>query len=271
MYDSQQTWEEAVLWLREQPEQADLVRACFFDDPLRDAADRYHMSTEWAEVRSLVGCGGGTVLDVGAGRGISSYAFAQDGWRVTALEPDPSPVVGAGAISALAAESGLPISVVQAWGESLPFADRSFDLVYGRQVLHHAADLGGLCSEMARVLKPGGAFLASREHVVAKRENLHDFLARHPLHQLYGGEHAYLLQEYKGAIRNAGIRIDKVINPWASPINYYPKTIEQISSLIRQRVPVVPARLLTPRILGLLGWMHRTPGASYSFFGVREE
>ena len=34
------TWEQAVLWLRQQPDSADLVRACFYDDPLSAAADR---------------------------------------------------------------------------------------------------------------------------------------------------------------------------------------------------------------------------------------
>jgi len=40
------SWEEAVLWLREQPEHRELVRACFYDDPLSAAAERYYMSTE---------------------------------------------------------------------------------------------------------------------------------------------------------------------------------------------------------------------------------
>ena len=50
MSDSAHTWEGAVLWLRSQPDQADLVRACFYDDPLLDAARRYHRSIEWAAV-----------------------------------------------------------------------------------------------------------------------------------------------------------------------------------------------------------------------------
>ena len=28
-----ETWEEAVIWLKAQPDQAELVQACFFDDP----------------------------------------------------------------------------------------------------------------------------------------------------------------------------------------------------------------------------------------------
>src|SRR6202040_1201267 len=123
--------------------------------------------------------------------GISSYALARDGWRVTALEPDPSDVVGAGAIEQLAAVSNLPIEVVRDWGETLPFADATFDLVYGRQVLHHARDLRTLCAEMGRVLKSGGTFLATREHVIFRDADLAVFLAEHPLHRLYGGENAY--------------------------------------------------------------------------------
>ena len=45
------TWEEAVLWLRSQPGQSELVRACFYDDPLTDAAKRYLASTEWEALR----------------------------------------------------------------------------------------------------------------------------------------------------------------------------------------------------------------------------
>ena len=203
------SWEAAVVWLRNQPDQAELVRACFYDDPLRDAAERYYASTEWQAVRELAGGKRGTALDLGAGRGISSYALARDGWCVCALEPDPSNVVGAGAICALAQEANLNIRVEQNWGESLPYPDASFDLVHGRQVLHHARDLDKLCREAARVLKPGGIFIATREHVISRPEDLPAFLESHPLHKLYGGEHAYLLDEYLGAITRQRTKVDQ--------------------------------------------------------------
>lgn len=264
------SWEEAVKWLKAQPDQVDLVRACFFDDPLLEAAQRFHASPEWSGVRGLIGPGPGRALDVGAGRGMSSYALARDGWAVTALEPDPSAVIGAGAIRELASTATLTIEVVEEWGEALPFPDQSFDLVYGRQVLHHARDLPTLCAEMARVLKPGGAFLATREHVIFKDADLAVFLADHPLHRLYGGENAYRLTAYQRAIESAGVRLTRVINPWASDINLHPRTIAEVAQLIHQRLPFIPTSWLTPALLRRAGWLLRSPGTNYSFLGTRD-
>lgn len=56
------SWEQAVQWLRDQPDQAELARACYFDDPLAAAAARYHASEEWQGVRHLVGEGPGLSL-----------------------------------------------------------------------------------------------------------------------------------------------------------------------------------------------------------------
>jgi SAM-dependent methyltransferase len=269
MSDKHQTWEQAVLWLRTQPDQLELVRDCYFDDPLVDAVERYYRSSEWDAVRALFGSGRGRALDVGAGRGISSYALARDGWLVTALEPDPSEVVGAGAIRQLAAASSLPIEVVEQWGESLPFPDASFDLVYGRQVLHHARDLSALCAEMGRVLRPGGLFVATREHVIFRDADLPVFLAKHPLHQFYGGENAYRLREYKGAIAGAGIRLTRVLNPWASAVNLHPRSARDVGDAIRARLPFVPRPLVSAPLLRRAGWLLRSPGTPYSFIGVR--
>jgi ubiquinone/menaquinone biosynthesis C-methylase UbiE len=216
------SWEGAVEWLRKQPDKQDLVRASYFDDPLLAAAERFAASDEWqATLAELPEPPGGKALDLGAGRGISSFALARAGWLVSALEPDPSGVVGANAIRALTEESKLPITVFQTYAENLPFPDAHFDLVYGRQVLHHARDLEQLCREVFRVLKPGGTFMATREHVIDNREaSLQAFLERHPLHQLYGGENAFLLKEYDDAISTAGLDMIKRFRPYETAINF---------------------------------------------------
>ena len=220
------TWEQAVDWLRRQPDQTELVRACYYDDPLLDVAQRFADSEEWQAVSALAPSSPGRALDLGAGRGIASYALARDGWDVVALEPDPSPLVGTAAIRSLADAAGLPIEVVQEPAESLPFADRTFDLVYARQVLHHADDLNKLCGEIGRVLKAGGRLIATRDHVISDERDLPAFLSSHPLHRFYHGEHAYRLDKYTAAISAGGLRMTQVLGPWDSVINYFPTTRE---------------------------------------------
>lgn len=260
------TWEEAVAWLRLQADQQDLVRSCFFDDPLIEAAQRYFESTEWRAVRALLPAASGSALDVGAGRGIASYALAREGWRVTALEPDPGDLVGAGAIRALARDAGLDIEVRESRGESLPFPDGSFDLLHGRQVLHHAQDLARFCAEAARVLKPGGAFLFTREHVISKTADLAAFLAAHPLHKLYGGERAYLLGEYLRALEKTGLVLTSVLNPYQSDINLYPETRLGLRRRIAGRL-CLPAAAVPQALIGPFGAMSDTPGRLYTFVG----
>jgi SAM-dependent methyltransferase len=47
-------------------------------------------------------------------------------------------------------------ATVAAYGEKLPFADETFDIVLCDNVIDHAENPGGIVKELARVLKPGG-------------------------------------------------------------------------------------------------------------------
>jgi SAM-dependent methyltransferase len=277
------TWEEAVLWLRAQPEQAALVRDCYFDDPLLAAAQRFYASQEWQATRLELPFVRTTALDLGAGRGISSYALARDGWQVTALEPDPSPLVGAAAIRQLATEAGLSVRVVQDFGETLPFDAASFGLVMARQVLHHARDLRQLLREVARVLKPGGVLVATREHVISDERDLPRFLAKHPLHHLYGGENAFTLATYQTAIETAGLTLWRAYGPWESPINTFPLDAAAVRARlvapVRRRLGPAGQALVAPA-LPWSQWAYRwlaraasqrdtSPGRLYSFVAVK--
>jgi len=229
------SWEDAVRWYRAQPGNEAAVRDNYFDLPVRRAAERYAAGAEFAAVLDLLGPGAGrTVLDLGAGNGVASFALARAGWKVTALEPDPSGEVGANAIRALQAETGLPIDVVQERGERLPFPDGAFAAVHGRQVLHHAADLDQMVAEVARVLAAGGLCLFTREHAVDDAAQLRAFLAAHPLQHMYGGEHAYARARYEAAIRAAGLVLRRVWGPLESPINFYPGTEAQRRAAVRR-------------------------------------
>jgi ubiquinone/menaquinone biosynthesis C-methylase UbiE len=275
MSNSLMTWEEAVQWLRAQPDQQELVENFYYDDPLVTAVDRFSTSPEWLSVQQLLQPYlPGDVLDLGAGRCISSYAFAQSGSTVTALEPDSSQIVGAGAIRALVEQTQLPIQIVQEYGETLPFPNQTFDVVYGRAVLHHARDLKQLCQDAARVLKPGGAFLATREHVISRKADLPRFLESHTLHHLYGGENAFLLSEYTAAIEQAGLQIQQVIAPYDSVINHgSPKDLQSNlkQSLSRFFAPSIAKRLATQLVVQeLYRWrLSHIPGRLFSFLAVK--
>jgi ubiquinone/menaquinone biosynthesis C-methylase UbiE len=227
------TWAQAVEWLRSDPAQATLVRDCYLDVSALDAANRFAASEEWTAIVDLLGARlQGSVVDLGAGRGIASYAFAKAGMQVTAVEPEDGNISGVGAIRELASAAQLPITVVQASGEELPLPDASFDVVYARASLHHVRDLEQVCREVFRILKPGGVFLATREHVIAKPGHLATFLRRHPLASVYGGENAFPLRHYTESICAAGFTIKKIYGPFANAINRFPRTNDAYTDLL---------------------------------------
>jgi ubiquinone/menaquinone biosynthesis C-methylase UbiE len=272
------TPEEAVRRLRADPSRADVVRDAYFECSPLDAARRFAASGEFAEVMRLVGerVRGGVVLDLGAGRGIASYAFVQSGAaKVFAVEPDPSADIGRGAIESLPARG--VIEVVDAAGESLPLDDASVDLVFSRAVLHHTTALDAVLKEVARVLRPGGALLACREHVVDDARQLKEFLAEHPMHQLAGNEHAFGLGEYRAAIEAARLELQLELAPLDSVLNAYPTVASQEDLaglprvLLRDRLGklgVAAARLPGVEAIVWARLKRPRPGRLYSFLAL---
>ena len=97
----------------------------------------------------------GDALEIGAGTGYFSLNLLRADLIERATATDISP----GMLSALeenASRLGLEVRATAAEAEALPFADGSFDLVFGHAVLHHIPDLEQAFSEFARVLRPGG-------------------------------------------------------------------------------------------------------------------
>ena len=260
---------------------AQLMHDCYYEEDVLAASLRFEDSEEWKATHSIVSgmdTPHVTAMDLGAGNGIASYALARLGFRVLAVEPDPSPLIGHGAICKLATQTGLPIMVSSGLGEHLPYHSGSVDLVYARQVLHHASDLSAMLWEIARILRPGGVLLACREHVVDDKASLAKFLERHPLHWLTGTEGAFTLAEYLSAIETAGLRIRSVLYPWDSPINYYPLTSRQLHSRISKAAqarygPIGRALAYLPawrkRYIKKKNQGDRTPGRMFTFVAVK--
>jgi len=264
------TWEEAVRWYCCQPGNEQAVLDNYFDDNVVDAAQRFSRSREFMETLALLPAPrNGRLLEIGAGRGIASYAFAVNGYMVTAMEPDPSNFVGAGAIRKLAQETTINISVIENVGELLPFDDACFDIVYVRQALHHAKDLYKFTSEIARVLTNNGLFIAAREHVIDHESDLTAFLDSHPLHHRYGGENAYTLNQYVHAINTGGLKLKRSIATFNSDINLYPSSQNELLIHFSQnfgfRLPLFFHNLL----FSYYSATTKAPGRLYTFLAIK--
>lgn len=250
------TWHEAVARVRNDPEYVNLTRDAYFDLPVISAARRYHASAEWQAIRRIIPrptASMNTALDLGAGNGIASYALASDGWHVLSVEPDPSSEVGAAAIRELTQSTELPIQVVEGYGEQIPAASDSVDVVFARQVLHHAQDLPKLCREIARVLKRGGMLVSARDHVISTHADLNAFLTAHPLHHMYHGENAFTFAEYQAALEGAGLRIARVVRSFDSVINFAPHTLSSLRGALSERAAQLPGGRILRLALALPG------------------
>lgn len=88
------------------------------------------------------------VLEVGSGaQGLIFFFGAERGVGVDPL---------AQSYAELFPEWQSRVATVAAFGESLPFAESSFDIVLCDNVVDHAESPTGIVAEMARVLKPSG-------------------------------------------------------------------------------------------------------------------
>jgi SAM-dependent methyltransferase len=251
---SRMTTTEAIEHMRRQPEYADLIRDSYLDADVDAAVARFLGSVELREtVKLLPPIENLTILDLGAGTGLAARAFRELGApRVIALEPECDAVIGLGALAA--APPGQQVLRVAAFGDAMPLATGSVDLVYVRQVLHHIPDLPSTLRECARVLRPGGQFIAVREHVVDDEAQLAEFLAVHQVHQLAGGEGAHSLPAYRDAITGAGLELTHELATWDSVVNAYP-AVTNDDELAR-----APEVLLAQRGGPALGAVGRLPG-----------
>ena len=102
----------------------------------------------------------GHVLDVGCGTGVVTFALAERGFAVTAIDHSPAMLEIA---RAKAEDLGLGDRITFVTGDvaNLRFDDQAFDGVTCQGVLHHLQDLDRCVREMWRVLKPGGFIFLS--------------------------------------------------------------------------------------------------------------
>jgi SAM-dependent methyltransferase len=88
---------------------------------------------------------GARILEIGGGTGFQAKLLAERDFDVSSIDVPQSNYAG---------ERVFP--VIDYDGETIPFPDGSFDVVFSSNVLEHIRDLERLHAEVRRVLKPGG-------------------------------------------------------------------------------------------------------------------
>lgn len=115
---------------------------------------------------------GGRILEIGAGAPNATSRFLATLGEVHGVDPDP----------AVRDNEALASATVVS-DEALPFPDASFDVAVSNWVVEHLEDPTRHLAEVARVLKPGGAYLfrtPNRWHYVA----IVSALTPHAFHRL---------------------------------------------------------------------------------------
>ena len=116
---------------------------------------------------------GERILDLGCGDGQLTERIVATGANVTGIDASPEMVAAARA-RGIAAEEGS--------AESLPCRDQSFDAVFSNAVLHWVRGQDEMMTEVHRVLRPGGRFVAEmggHGNIAAIRVAFAAVLARH--------------------------------------------------------------------------------------------
>lgn len=138
MTDRSNGWEaSAAAWIADMGDEGDFARSFVLDGPMMAGA---------------TGSGFHEALDVGCGEGRFCRMLSDQGIAATGVEPTR-------ALREAAISRDPNGRYVDAMAEALPFEGESFDLVISYLTLMDIDDAGAAISEMARVLRPGGALL----------------------------------------------------------------------------------------------------------------
>ncbi len=128
------------------PQLRELAPESTFASHLRNSLITHGIAEFLGDVR------GKKVLEYGCGLGLISTLLAKSGAHVVSFDLSPASVAVARQRAAL---NHVEVELAVAAGEHLPYADESFDIIFGKAILHHL-DVNIAVSDLYRVLKKGG-------------------------------------------------------------------------------------------------------------------
>jgi ubiquinone/menaquinone biosynthesis C-methylase UbiE len=106
--------------------------------------------------KQTIGVAQGLVLEIGVGSGLNLPIYRPPVNRVFGIDPSPELLHRA---SKRLPDACIPVSLVRASAEQLPFNDAAFDTLVMTWTLCSIPNPIAALDEMRRVLKPGGRFL----------------------------------------------------------------------------------------------------------------
>jgi len=155
---------------------------------------QHGQARQWLGMRKMPP--GGDVLEIGCGNGAGA-AIILDTFKprsFTALDPDPD-------MLRLARRrlAGTMVQVVEGDAQNLPCESASLDAVFNFGIVHHLEDWRLGIAEVARVLKPGGAFYIEEIFAGLYANAFWKHIVAHPEHDRFQAP------EFKAALQDNGL------------------------------------------------------------------
>lgn len=164
---------------------------------IKEASDRFYATLDYMRLT-----GKERILEIGACFSYASSKFAKKGSSVVAVD-----------ISNYLKVSGFFIKSsyfdrVFSDMHDMPFADSSFDIVFGSAVFHHSTDLARLFREARRVLKPGGRLILINESARGVFEKVHPVFEE--MSKRGFSDTSYTMGEWKKGAIGGGFKKPKI-------------------------------------------------------------
>ena len=159
------------------------------------------------------------LLDIGCGGGLMCEPMARLGFSVTGIDADEAALKVA---RQHAKDRGLAIAYRRETAEALAAAGKRYDAVLALEVVEHVADPADFIATAGRLVKPGGAFVASTLNRTPRAYLAAILGAEYLLRWLPRGTHEFKKfqrpSELAGGLRRAGLRLEELAglayDPW---------------------------------------------------------
>lgn len=195
---------------------------------------------------------GERILDLGCGDGQLTRRIVTSGASVIGIDASPAMVKAARAFG---------IKTDQGSAEKLPYPDHIFEAVFSNAALHWVRGQDEMLSQVHRVLRPGGRFVAEmggHGNIAAIRVAFAAVLSRHGFGALGERGNYYPTSDaYRGRLERHGFKVEKIVLfPRPTPLNdsgmtgwlntFYRGALDALPETVRGKVIEETVALLAP-------------------------